>query len=239
MNYSDKLALIREYKRQGGNGSYLSVLNSYAEGGVIEDPPNKNGLRESPQDSTYKANIFQQYPKLSIVYGNKGENLVIKADTNFKPSEIGYGNIEFFDKEQDSVRYGKGYNYANPNPKGYGILYNPKANIDQQDIFLDLLHGMKADSTFNSERDKFKEQTLKARGDDANYFYNRDREEGFAVDGYDYWINNYTDGLLRSEMYEGDSGDYLIEREHNSPEMKKQAAFIKKYLKTPEKKTKK
>ena len=39
MNYSDKLALIREYKKQGGNGSYLSVLQSYAEGGVIEDPP--------------------------------------------------------------------------------------------------------------------------------------------------------------------------------------------------------
>ena len=35
MNYSDKLALIREYKTQGGKGSYLSLLKSYEEGGNL------------------------------------------------------------------------------------------------------------------------------------------------------------------------------------------------------------
>ena len=37
LTYSDKLALIREYKNQGGKGSYLSLLSSYAEGGDL--PP--------------------------------------------------------------------------------------------------------------------------------------------------------------------------------------------------------
>jgi LysM repeat protein len=44
MNYSDKLALIREYKKQGGRGSYLSVLNAYAEGG---DLPKYDGKGDS------------------------------------------------------------------------------------------------------------------------------------------------------------------------------------------------
>ena len=46
MNYSDKLALIREYKNQGGKGSYLSLLQSYAEGGnlplVVPEASNKS-----------------------------------------------------------------------------------------------------------------------------------------------------------------------------------------------------
>jgi hypothetical protein len=41
MNYSDKLALLREYKSQGGKGSYLSLLKTYEEGGEIKDPPKK------------------------------------------------------------------------------------------------------------------------------------------------------------------------------------------------------
>ena len=39
MNYSDKLALIREYKNQGGKGSYLSLLQSYPEGGELPVRP--------------------------------------------------------------------------------------------------------------------------------------------------------------------------------------------------------
>ena len=41
MNYSDRLALIREYKSQGGKGSYLSLLseaNKMVKGGKIKDP---------------------------------------------------------------------------------------------------------------------------------------------------------------------------------------------------------
>ena len=37
LTYSDKLALIREYKNQGGKGSYLSLLSSYAKGGELPE----------------------------------------------------------------------------------------------------------------------------------------------------------------------------------------------------------
>lgn len=53
MNYSDKLALIREYKNQGGKGSYLSLLseaNKMAKGGEIKDPPTSPIV----SDNTYR-----------------------------------------------------------------------------------------------------------------------------------------------------------------------------------------
>lgn len=51
MNYSDKLALIREYKSQGGKGSYLSLLRSYGDGGNL---PTYEGYGESqlPKNTT-------------------------------------------------------------------------------------------------------------------------------------------------------------------------------------------
>ena len=48
MNYSDRLALIREYKGQGGKGSYLSLLseaNAMAKGGEID--PAKTGMMKA------------------------------------------------------------------------------------------------------------------------------------------------------------------------------------------------
>ena len=51
MNYSDRLALIREYKGQGGKGSYLSLLseaNARAKGGEISQYPEGGTLPMGP-----------------------------------------------------------------------------------------------------------------------------------------------------------------------------------------------
>jgi hypothetical protein len=178
---------------------------------------------------------FKKYPGLSKVYGENGENVTVKADTNFNPRDIGYGDIEFFQKGQDSVRYSdnKKYRYANPSPnQGYGILYNPKKDITEQDMFLDLLHGMKGDSNYAKLRENFKQQTIKDRAGDIKYFYNKDKKAGFTEeeDGYNKWVNNYVDGLVRSEFFEGKDNDYTIEKQGNTPAMKQHAAKMKEYL---------
>ena len=51
LSYSDKLALIREYRNQGGKGSYLSLLQSYPEGGNL--PKNKQEKETIPLVSNY------------------------------------------------------------------------------------------------------------------------------------------------------------------------------------------
>jgi hypothetical protein len=185
---------------------------------------------------------YSKYPGLSKVYGPGAKGLTIKADTNFTPSAMGYGNIEFFDKGLDSVRYFSNQpwlphgvrnpqSYANPSPDmGYGILYNPKAGITTQDVFLDMLHGMKSDAGYAKLREEFKKQAVKDRDRDIRKYYEADKAKGLAGDGYDQWVDNYVDGLIRSEFFEGSDSDYTIERRGNSPAMKARADSIKQYL---------
>lgn len=205
---------------------------------VVEVPLtrlNKETMKKKKGQKGIKLNdeYLNKYPRLQSVYGEGLKDITIKADTNFKPSEIGYGDIEFFDEMQDSVRYSDDpkYRYANPGEK-YGILYNPKKEIDDQSIFLDMLHGMKKDAGYKKLRDAFKQETLKGRSEDIKFFYNKDKEAGFATDGYDQWLDNYVDGLVRSEFFEGKDGDYTIEREGNTPQMKLRAKIMKEYMKT-------
>ena len=41
---SDKLAFIREYKKQGGQGNYLSAIKQYADGGEITNEGNPTNI---------------------------------------------------------------------------------------------------------------------------------------------------------------------------------------------------
>lgn len=178
--------------------------------------------------------LIDMYPRLAKVYGASGENIVIKPDKKFHPRR--YGSIEFFQKGVEDVNYNKPNQYKEKriylNPGGstkYGIIYNPRRN-NKQDIFLDLLHGMHADPTFNKLKEEFKKAAIKHRGGDMRHFYQKDLEEGTATDGQEQWDENAIDGYLRSELFDGDDNDYSEERKWNSQEMKAIASRIKSYL---------
>lgn len=174
-------------------------------------------------------NIYSKYPGLKAL-----GNVTLKADETFTREKTGEGDIEYFSPTQDSVRYGK---YTAPHPKlgTHGILYNPKTN-NEESILLDMLHGMKdVDATYAKHREAFKQQTLKDRAGDIKHYYEQDKAKGKASDGYNSWVDNYVDGLIRSEISEQQTGDYAVERKGNSAAMKAQALKLKNYLSSGEK----
>ena len=184
-------------------------------------------LYRKAQSGTVLDSIQAKYPAIK----NLG-NITLKADTAFTSDKTGVGDIEYFspDSGRDTITYSNGYKYPHPNPGTNAIVYNPKTNT-QEDIFLDLLHGMPAsDPEYNKLRENFKQQTLRDRGEDIKYFYQKDKEQGKASDGYESWVDNYVDGLIRSELSSDTTGGYFIERQGNSPEMKALATKLKIYL---------
>jgi len=163
--------------------------------------------------------IYNKYPKLK----NLGE-VTVKADPNFTRDATGGGSIEYFSPDQEVIRYSTGLNTPHPKKGTHGIVYNPKSNTEE-DIMLDMLHGMAdADPKYKELRKKFEQQALKDRRNDVEFFYKKDLENGNAPDGKEWWIKNYVDGLVRSEISESKTGDYAEERKGNSPAVKKMAS---------------
>lgn len=89
------------------------------------------------------------------------------------------------------------------------MLVNPDTN-DAQSVALDLLHGMEeADPTFNALRGEFGDSLDEG---EIRYWYNKDREEGYAEDGYEQFRRNYIDGKLRNLLFEGSDEDFARAR---------------------------
>jgi hypothetical protein len=156
----------------------------------------KNG---GPGDDVLQ-NIYAKWPALK-----KLGKVTIKPDESFTRDKTGVGDIEFFGPNTPQVTYNNGYVAQNPGVGGYGILYNPNTN-DEQSIRLDMLHGMsEADPKFRRLRNRF-ERAVKNSDiyNEMNHWYNIDKEKGNAEDGKEKWIDNYTDGQLRTLLYEGD-----------------------------------
>lgn len=92
MNYSDKLALIREYKNQGGKGSYLSLLSEVKklpDGGTIQDsnlPPKAynpwQGALSTPSNVSTVSNTFIR------------PNHIVQ-DNIYQPPLPGYANVKY------------------------------------------------------------------------------------------------------------------------------------------------
>ena len=181
--------------------------------------------QELPSTKTLD-NIYQKYSALRGL-----GDVTLKEDPNFTRDKTGAGSIEYFSPEQDNIRYGTGLNTPHPKKGTHGIVYNPNDNTEE-DIMLDMLHGMNTVPEYAKLRDAFKKQTLKDRREDINFFYEKDKKEGNAPDGKEAWVNNYVDGLIRSEISTATEGDYALEREGNSPTMKSIASEIDSYLKT-------
>lgn len=146
-------------------------------------------------------NIYKKYP----AFKNMG-NVVLKADTNFTREKTGFGDIEFMDTkklENNSVHYPNGYTVENPNKKGFGIVYNPKTN-NEQNIMLDMLHGLKdTDPIYTQHRKEFENSFVKANaGDLRNDWINNVKENGLG-DGYEQFKSNWIDGQIRGLMFDG------------------------------------
>jgi len=180
------------------------------------------------------SSLYYKFPKLKS-FGKT----VVKKDTTFRPDLEGYGNIEYFDPEQDSVWYSETKSYAHPKKGFSGIIYNQNVKDPYAAVFLDLVsHGKSSDSEFMRLKKEFRKATEKTRQDDAEYFYKKDLKEGFAIDGKERWLNNYYDGLLRASIYPNlpaeyinKNSEYYIEYDGLSDESKQLGVQIMNYLK--------
>jgi len=160
-------------------------------------PQAQNGI--TSEDNMLN-NIYSKWPALK-----KLGDVSIKADESFTRDKTGVGDIEFFSPNTPQVTYNNGYVAQNPGVDSYGILYNPSTN-DEQNIRLDMLHGMaEADPRYRRLRNRFERAVGRTDiRDEMNHWYNIDREKGNAEDGREKWMDNYTDGQLRTLLFEGD-----------------------------------
>lgn len=144
---------------------------------------------------------MDRFPALSALGRVK-----VKADRSFTPEATGIGSIEYFGPGQKVVRYPTGAKFKHPGRDSkHAVLVNPDLN-DSQSVALDMLHGM-------SEADPKFKQLLDDFGDNLNeeeikYWYEQDLKEGYAMDGYDQFRQNYVDGKLRNLLFEGSEEDF-------------------------------
>ncbi len=193
-----------------------------------------------------KQKLLNRYPGFKKALGTEGENLHIIADPNFKAREHGYGDIEVMFPDVDQIDYTSDYTYKSPFPGDYVIPYNPNSSINKGDIFLDMLHLLRNDKGIEPYIDKFRTAAIDQRGGDIMWAWEEEKQnpdfinalESSGTNAFDQFEKNYIDGLLRSELSRLGMGrrttdeGYKIERSTNSPEMRRAAKDIYKYLKT-------
>ena len=192
-----------EMSKRGYPGAYGNVTQrtQYQLGGNVYPvnyvPQAQDGI--TSKDGMLD-NIYSKWPALK-----KLGDVSIKADESFTRDKTGVGDIEFFSPNTPQVTYSNGYVAQNPGAGGYGILYNPSTN-DEQNVRLDMLHGMaEADPRYRRLRNRFERAVGHTNiKDEMNHWYNIDKEKGEAEDGREKWMDNYTDGQLRTLLYEGD-----------------------------------
>lgn len=144
---------------------------------------------------------LQRFPALR----NLGDVSVV-PDREFTREVTGIGDVEYYGPDQGAITYPSGNVVDRPSPRGrHTVLVNPDTN-DAQNVALDLLHGMAdSDPTF---RNMVREFGNSLDEGEIRYWYNKDREEGYAGDGYDRFRQNYIDGKLRNLLFEGSDEDF-------------------------------
>lgn len=140
----------------------------------------------------------------------------VKTDRGFTPEATGIGSIEYFGPGQKVVRYPSGNEFKHPGRDSkHAVLVNPDLN-DSQSVALDMLHGMSdADPNFKKLLDDF---GSKLNEEEIQYWYDQDVRDGYAMDGYDQFRQNYVDGKLRNLLFEGSEEDF--ERARYNPKEK-------------------
>jgi len=144
---------------------------------------------------------LQRFPALRNL-----EDVSVVPDRGFTREVTGIGDIEYYGPDQGAITYPSGNVVDRPSPRGrHTVLVNPDTN-DAQNVALDLLHGMAdSDPTF---RNMVREFGNSLDEGEIRYWYNKDREEGYAGDGYDRFRQNYIDGKLRNLLFEGSDEDF-------------------------------
>jgi hypothetical protein len=180
-------------------------------------------------------NIYTKWPALK-----KLGNVTLKPDESFTRERTGLGDIEFFSPDLPQVSYPNGYIAPHPGLGTYGILYNPLTN-DEQNIRLDMLHGMPdADRHYRRLRNRFVKAVKHSDVyDEMNHWYNQALQNGEAEDGRQHWMDNYTDGQLRTLLYEGDRSkqnysDEEAEQLLSHPRIKRKFNKLNNYLQREE-----
>ena len=198
------------------------------------------------EENKLEDKLLNRYPGFKKALGTEGENLHIIADPNFKAGEHGYGDIEVMFPHVDQIEYTPDYTYKSPFPGDYVIPYNPNSDINKGDIFLDMLHLLRNDEEVQPYIDMFRTAALDQRGDDLMWAWDDEKQnpdyikalESSGTNAFEQFEKNYIDGLLRSELTRRGMGrkttdkGYKLERSAGSPEMRKAANEIYKYLKT-------
>lgn len=160
-----------------------------------------NGNKEKKKESSIEG-VYKKFPALK----NLGE-VTLKADPSYTTEKTGKGDIEYFSPTQDTVSY-KNFTYNVPHPKmgTHGIVYNPKTN-DEQDIALDMLHGMiSVDPSYRTYWKGFANSILK-----SNFRWDMERDwedEEDKNDGKQQFTKNWIDGQLRALLFEGSKKDF-------------------------------
>ena len=148
------------------------------------------------------------------------KGVTIEADESFNTDATGVGSIEYFSPDnvgRQSVIYDNGYERKHPKPGTHGVVYDPKTN-DNQDIKLDLLHGMKnADPKYAKLRADFANDILNTHGGDMLHAYDEEKKSGGARDGKEAFIENWIDGKIRNSLIKGND-EYVKDRRYYMPE---------------------
>jgi hypothetical protein len=133
-------------------------------------------------------------------------DISVVPDKGFTRELTGMGDIEYYGPEQGAITYPSGNVVDRPSPRGrHTVLVNPDTN-DSQSVALDLLHGLAdSDPTFASMIRDFGDSLSEG---EIQYWYSKDKEKGFAEDGYDRFRQNYIDGKLRNLLFEGSDEDF-------------------------------
>lgn len=211
--------LNREYDDGG-----LVRIDEYQDGGEVWDE------------------IEQLYPRLSSMR----ENTDLVKDRKFKRKKTGAGDIEYMDKNTNTIDYGN-YSYTKPNSDKAAVIYNPRKN-DAQSIALDLLHGLAQE---DNEYAKLRSEFSKAYINYDQRAFDRDLKEAQQHPKFKEWYGDadgfhdktWIDGQIRGMLFEGSKRDFKKARYwedakefyKKDPEIKRTFENLQNYLKTSNK----
>lgn len=162
-------------------------------------------LEEMPSNQEVGDRLLSQALQRFPALRRLGDISVV-PDREFTRDLTGIGDIEYYGPEQGAITYPSGSVVDRPSPRGrHTVLVNPDTN-DSQAVALDLLHGMEdSDPTFRAMLREFGDSLDEG---EIRYWYGKDREKGYADDGYDQYRRNYVDGKLRNLLFEGSDEDF-------------------------------
>jgi hypothetical protein len=240
------------YKRRIGKNGILSadVSNPFWNTNSKVNVGYTHKFQQGGETNSMLDNIYKKYPALKRM----GKTTVV-ADPSFTSKNTGVGSIEYFspnpykkvnetfdmieqsankypETRRGSIRYNNGFVGEHPNTDTHGVRYDPNDN-NEQDVMLDMLHGMTKDPVYAKHRKDFGNTLMNSKwGEDLHYNFQMDMdrtkktllkqgkskkelnslsEDEFAdkyMDGKDQWKQTWLDGVIRNLMFEGTPEDF-------------------------------